>query len=119
MPPTLAGSPSADLNSPGTHDITPSPVFDNGGLALSVTDGNGNITRNAYDALGRLIGTVCDPSDGDPVALAQTGFDPAAYRTANTTSKLVSNVVDDTGNTIEVTDGKGNKTAYTFDGFNR
>lgn len=114
-----SGSPSADLNTLGTHDITTSTVFDDGGLALSVTDGNGNITRNAYDALSRLIGTVCDPSDGDPASLAQTGFDPAAYRTANPTCKLVSNVFDDSGNIVEVTDGIGNKTAYTFDGFSR
>ncbi len=114
-----SGNPSSVLNTPGSYDITNNTEYDNGSLALSVQDGNGNITRNAYDALSRLIATVCDSADGDPAALPSTGLDPAAYRTANPTSALVSNLMDDAGNTIEVTDGAGNKTAFTFDGFKR
>ncbi len=112
------GNPSTNEASPGTHDITITTEYDKGGLALSVEDGNGDITLNAYDNLGRLIATTCDPADGNPATLT-TGFDPASYRSGNPTCALTSYLHDDSGNVIEVTDGEGHQTAFTFDGFNR
>ena len=114
-----SGAPSADEGSPGAYDITVTTTYDKGGLARSVEDGNGNLTRNAYDGLGRLVATATDPGDGDPAALPATGLDPDTYRSANSTCALVSYVHDDSGNVIEVTDGEGHRTAFTFDGFNR
>ncbi len=114
-----SGSPSAIVATPGTHDITNTTEYDNGGLVLSVEDGNGNITRNAYDSLGRLIATVSDSTNGNPATLPASGLDPASYRSSNPTCALVSYLQDDSGNIIEVTDGGGHQTAFTFDGFNR
>lgn len=113
------GSPSANVATPGTHDITTATEYDNGSLVLSVEDGNGNITRNAYDSLGRLIATASDSTDGNPATLPATGLDLASYRSSNPTCALVSYLQDDSGNIIEVTDGEGHQTAFTFDGFNR
>ncbi|MCW1914693.1 hypothetical protein OJ996_13985, partial [Luteolibacter sp. GHJ8] len=113
------GNPSADRDSPGTHDITVATSYDKGGLVRSVMDGNGNTTRNSYDNLGRLIGTATDPDSGNPASLPESGFDPAAYRGANPTAILVSYLHDDSGNIIGVTDGEEHQTAFTFDGFSR
>jgi RHS repeat-associated protein len=115
----VTGLPSDDIDVPASHDITSSTVLDPGGLAVALIDGNGNITRNAHDGLGRLVATVCDPVDGDPVDPASAGFDGTAYRAAAPECLLVTNVHDDAGNVIEVTDGKGQRTAFTHDGFQR
>jgi len=111
------GAPSADLLAAAAHDITTTMKLDAGGLVISATDGNGNITSNAYDGLGRLVATVCDPVDGDPVDPAADGFDAGAFRGSG--SILVSNRYDDAGHLIEVTDGKGQQTAFTYDGLGR
>lgn len=113
------GTPSADVATPGTHDITVTTTYNKGGLAQSVEDGNGNITRNAYDGLGRLIATATNPLTGNPATLPESGLDPTSYRSANVSTALVSYVHDDSGNIIEVTDGEGHQTAFTFDGFSR
>jgi RHS repeat-associated protein len=113
------GDPSDDPDAPGTNDITVTTNYDKGGLARSVEDGNGNITRNAYDGLARLIATATNPVNGNPATLAESGFDPASYRSSNSTTMLVSYVHDDAGNIVEVTDGESHQTAFTFDGFNR
>lgn len=111
------GAPSADLLAPAVHDITSTMQLDAGGLVLSASDGNGNITRNTYDGLGRLVATACDPDDGDPAELSAEGFDAGAYRESG--SILVTNRYDDVGHLVEVTDGKGQQTAFTFDGLGR
>jgi RHS repeat-associated protein len=113
------GNPSDDPDAPGTHDITVSTIYDKGGLVRIVTDGNGNLTRNTYDNLGRLIGTATHPGSGNPAALPESGFDPGSYRSANPAAILVSYVHDDSGNIIEVTDGEQHRTAFNFDGFSR
>lgn len=111
------GVPSADLIAPAEHDITSTMQLDAGGLVISATDGNGNITRNAYDGLGRLVVTACDPVDGDPVDPNAEGFDADAHRGSG--SILVTNRYDDVGHLVEVTDGKSQQTAFTFDGLGR
>lgn len=115
----VTGNPSPDMDAPGSNDISSTTVLDPGGLALTMTDGNGNITRNAYDRLGRLVATVCDPVDGDPVDPAAPGFDAAVYRASAPDGPLVTNLHDDAGNIVEVTDGKGQRTAFTYDGLAR
>lgn len=115
----VTGNPSPDIGAPGTHDITSTTVLDPAGLALAMTDGNGNITRNAYDGLGRLAATVCDPADGDPVDPSAPGFDAAGYRASGPDGLLVTNLHDDAGNIVEVTDGKGQRTGFTYDGLAR
>ena len=115
----VTGNPSSGIDAPGTHDITSTTELDPGGLALSMTDGNGNTTRNAYDGLGRLVATVCDPADGDPVDPAAPGFDVAGYRASGPDGPLVTNLHDDAGNIVEVSDGKGQRTAFTYDGLAR
>jgi RHS repeat-associated protein len=115
----VTGLPSSDLGAPAAGDITSTTVLDPGGLSLALIDGNGNITRNAYDGLGRLVATVCDPADGDPVDPAAAGFDAAAYRASAPGGLLVTSRHDDAGNVIELTDGKGQRTAFTHDGFQR
>gem|GEM_PF-1470556 len=112
----VALSPSATLASPGAYDITTTSILDKGGLVLASTDGNGNITRNAYDALGRLIATIADPADGNPADPNDPAFDPATHRTGSTSEILVTNLYDDAGNLIEVMDGKGQRTGFTYDG---
>jgi RHS repeat-associated protein len=115
----VSGAPSAVSDTLGPNDITVKTTYDPAGLILSVQDGNGNFTRNAYDSLGRLVATVTDPSSGNPADPATGGFEAAAYRSANPSSILVTNVYDDAGDLLEVTDGKGQKTAFTYDGFAR
>jgi RHS repeat-associated protein len=115
----VTGTPSADPGVLGTYDITTTTTLDAGGLATSVTDGNGNVTRNAYDGLGRLVATACDPADGMPADPGAAGFNEAAYRSSNTTCILVTTEYDDAGNIVEVIDGAGQVTAFTYDGFAR
>ncbi len=114
-----SGNPFTDVGASFAYDITTTTTYDKGGLAIAVEDGNGNITRNAYDGLRRLCATATKPSDGNPPGLAESGFDPSAYRSTNPATALVSYVHDDSGNIIGVTDGGGHETAFSYDGFNR
>jgi RHS repeat-associated protein len=113
------GAPSAVLETPGTHDITTRQTLDPVGLVLAATDGNGHITRNSYDRLGRLKATATDPADGDPVDPNASGFQPADYRNTTTPDVILTNEYDDAGNLIKVTDGKGQITGFTYDGLAR
>jgi YD repeat-containing protein len=106
----VTGNPSTDPQTPGTHDILTHTGFDANGNALEVTDGNGNATRNAYDALNRLVATATNPNDGDPNA------PPAAPKTDDI---VVSNQYDDAGNLVKVTDGEGHITGFRWDGMSR
>lgn len=115
----VTGSPAASFASPGTDDITSSTELDPGGLALSSKDGNGNITRNAYDGLGRLVATATDPAAGSPVQPGGSGFNPATYRSTYPGVLLVSNEYDDAGNLVCVTDGRGCRTGFIYDGLAR
>ncbi|MFZ9936932.1 MAG: hypothetical protein ACO3JG_07700, partial [Luteolibacter sp.] len=106
----VTGNPSTDPQTPGPHDILVHTVFDANGNALEVTDGNGNATRNQYDALNRLVATATNPNDGDPNA------PPAAPKADDI---VVSNQYDDAGNLVKVTDGEGHITGFRWDGMSR
>ncbi|MGJ8660553.1 MAG: hypothetical protein ACSHXL_00810, partial [Bacteroidota bacterium] len=62
----VTGNPSSDLGSLNPNDILTSSSYDDNGNILALTDANDNITRNAYDALNRLVITTTDSVDGDP-----------------------------------------------------
>ncbi|MDH6434816.1 RHS repeat-associated protein [Streptomyces sp. SAI-144] len=50
------GGPVTEVKSLNAKQHTTTTIYDPGrGLALSVTDPNGRVTRNEYDALGRLV----------------------------------------------------------------
>ena len=116
----VSGVPSTDPLTPGVNDILTTTVFDKASNVLSVADGNGNITRNAYDALNRLIATATDPSDGDPVDPSTGGFNAATYQGATGNSDIViTNEYDDAGNLLKVTDGDAQVTGFRYDGLGR
>ncbi len=114
------GNPSADPNNLLTNDIRVRTAYDKNGNVLRVTDGKGNITRNAYDNLNRLIATATDPADGNPVDPSSGGFNASTYQGNGANSDIVvTNAYDDSGNLITVTDGNGRQTSFTFDGLGR
>jgi RHS repeat-associated protein len=96
-----ANRPISSTQAGSGINITTGSQLDAGGLVLKETNGNGDVTTNTYDNLGRLTSTACDP----------------ASNAGN--SIMVTNLYDDSGNLIEVTDGKGQKTAFTYDGLGR
>ncbi|MFE7927532.1 DddA-like double-stranded DNA deaminase toxin [Streptomyces sp. NPDC057456] len=54
--PADTGGPVTQMKSINAKDQSTTTTFDPGrGLALTVTDPNGRVTRNEYDALGRLV----------------------------------------------------------------
>ena len=66
---------------------------------MSLTDELGRVTRYAYDAMNRLVGTAePDPDGGGPLQA------PVTQRT-----------YDANGNLTSVTDARGAVTAYTYD----
>lgn len=105
----VTGEPATGRDAPGAHDISTLTTYDAAGLVVASQDGNGNITRNAYDALGRLTATVTNPITGNPPDISQGFTRPMVPNI------LVSNVYDDAGNLTEVTDGKNQKTAFRYD----
>jgi RHS repeat-associated protein len=109
----VTGDPATGRDAPGAHDISTLTTYDAAGLVVASQDGNGNITRNAYDALGRLTATVTNPLTGNPPDISQ-GFTRPMLPNI-----LVSNVYDDAGNLTEVADGKNQKTAFRYDLLNR
>ncbi|MCW1924481.1 DUF2380 domain-containing protein [Luteolibacter arcticus] len=115
----VTGIPSMVYALPNQHDITTDMTYDAGGLVTSAKDGNGNITRNAYDALGRLIHTITDPLNVDPPDPGSGTFNPASYQQPGSTIMLVSNRYDDSGNLVQVKDGRGAVTQFRYDGKGR
>ena len=104
------GDPSSDPQNPGTHDILTASTFDPNSNPLEVIDPNGNVTRNHYDRLNRLIATATNPNDGQPNA-------PPATPKAD--DIVVTNEYDDSNNLVKVTDGESQVTAYRYDGLAR
>ena len=70
-------------------------AYDLNGNVLTVTDSNGHLTSNTYDALNRLLST----QDG--------ALDTVQYN------------YDEIGNKTAVVDGNGHATNFTYDGLNR
>ena len=107
------GAPSSQLSSPAAFDIVVLNTLDPNGNVLAARDGNGNITRNRYDALNRLVVTSTNSSDGNPA-------DPnASSYTPGPDDIVVRNEYDDSSNLTLVTDGEGQQTAFRYDGLSR
>ena len=104
------GEPSDNLQNLGTHDIRVQTAHDANGNPVEVIDGNGNATRNTYDALNRLVTTATNPNNGDPSA------DPTNPNAGDIT---VWNTYDDAGDLVQVTDGEGHLTGFRHDGLAR
>ena len=99
--PVLVTAPPVTLINGTT--VTPEAIstYDSAGNVLTVTDANGHVTTNAYDALNRLKSTLQKPD-------------------ANSTHDiLVRNEYDAAGNRTAMIDGKSQRTEFTYDGLNR
>ncbi|MGJ8676364.1 MAG: CHAP domain-containing protein [Akkermansiaceae bacterium] len=110
----VTGNPATDLSSLNAYDIHTQTEYDKNSNILSVTDGNGSITRNAYDALNRLVITTTDSVDGDPDKPNDSG-----YTTGGVNDLVVYNEYDDSGNLTQVTDAASQTTAFRYDGQGR
>jgi RHS repeat-associated protein len=106
----VTGNPSANPLSLGANDILTRSQFDANGNVLTVTDGNGNMTQNAYDVLNRLVATAVNTASGQP------SVPPAAPQTADI---VVKSEYDDAGNLVKVIDGRGFMTGFRYDGLSR
>jgi len=104
--------------------ITTSTTYDGAGRVLTTTDGEGFVTRNVYDALGRL--TDVRRADGtDAEVVTHYVYDGAgrvveqfsAYGTASEIS--VQFEYDGLGNQIATIDPNGNLTTYEYDRLGR
>jgi len=115
----VTGAPSATLSTPSVHDITSHQTLDKVGNVITAQDGNGNLTRNRYDAQSRLTYTMTDSGDGDPAPPGGSGFTPLDYWNTAATEILVMTEYDDMGNVTLVIDGTNVRTAFTYDGFGR
>jgi len=108
------GAPSAAAAAPNPTDIEYVNVYDNNSNILSVRDGNGNTTRNRYDALNRLTITATNPIDGTPDDPNRGG-----YTTGKPTDIVVRNQYDDSAMLTRVTDGANRNTDFRYDGAGR
>ena len=81
-------------------------IYDLAGNVVQVIDPNGNVTVNTYDSLGRLATTKTNPT-------------VAASAASHADDIVVQNSYDASGNLIQVIDGLGQVTRFTFDGLKR
>ncbi|MEA5039039.1 MAG: RHS repeat-associated core domain-containing protein [Clostridiaceae bacterium] len=129
---TDANGKTQDLSQKYTYDFF-------SGKVLTQTDGNGNTTSYAYDALNRQIKETlpdgnCRTSvyDDDKNILTTTDaegfslvyrYDPFGYLSSisekSAGAVLTTRIYDLRDNLSSSTDANGNKTAYTYDALNR
>ncbi len=123
---TIGQVATALAGAPTTNAITTSQTYDNAGRVLTVTDGEGIVTRNAYNALGQLTDvTEADNYTADKVTAHYT-YDGAgriltrvaAYGTGEATT-LATFTYDGLGNQTSITDPNGNATSFTYDKLGR
>ena len=93
--PIQVQAPAVTLPEGGTARPTTSTVYDLAGNATRVTDPNGHVVINTYDALNRL------------------------WTTRDAANILVTNEYDAAGNRTAVIDGKSQRTEFKYDGLNR
>lgn len=103
-------SPSVQVYGEGATASTTTTAYDDNGNVIEVTDGENNITLNTYDLANRLKTTTTNPTVNQP--------DPTSTLD-DATNIVVTNVYDKVNNLIQVTDGEGQVTSFSFDGLNR
>lgn len=99
-PVTVTAPPMTKVDGSTVYPTTTS-TYDLAGNVLTVTDANGHVTTNTYDALNRLKTSLQKPD------------------TNATHDILVQNEYDAAGNRTAVIDGKAQRTEFTYDGLNR
>ncbi len=104
--PTHVTSPSVAVYGGTASTSQTITEYDDNGNPVKVTDGEGNITHNTYDVANRLVATTTNPTSNQS--------DPN-----HASAITVNHLYDKAGNLKQVTDGKGQVTTFTFDGFNR
>jgi len=108
------GVPSDDASQANSNDIENASFYDKNSNIVAVRDGNGNLTRNRYDALNRLTITSTNPVDGNPDNPNSSG-----YTTGRSTDIVVRSQYDDSAQLTRVTDGANRDTDFRYDGVGR
>jgi RHS repeat-associated protein len=96
-------APPVPILPSGTARPTTTSEYDKNGNVLKITDPDGRIVANTYDALNRLLTTTQDPN-----STGYTGL-----------NIIVTNTYDEVGNKTKVKDGKNQETLFEYDGLNR
>lgn len=86
--------------------------YDVRGLLVWSTDADGRRTIYRYDAAGRQLESILDPSEADAAAFGITGLTGYAAEPLRISSQIR---VDGQGRTVEMTDGAGTVTRYEYD----
>ncbi|KPL66749.1 hypothetical protein SZ64_00705 [Erythrobacter sp. SG61-1L] len=121
---TISQLASLLAGTPTTTAITVSQSYDEAGNVLSTTDGEGFVTRNAYNALGQLTDVYTAYGTADQVrthyeydGVGRLKRQFSAYGEAEQIS--VQFAYDGLGNQSSVTDANGNVTSFTYDKLGR
>jgi YD repeat-containing protein len=101
-------------------------TYDQDGNVLTRTDGNGNVTRYGYDALGDVLSETLVAKGGGVVSIKDYSYDAAGRQTGlalfDPSYRLLGrqlSAYDRAGNVTLSSDGDGNLTSSTYDGDNR
>jgi RHS repeat-associated protein len=121
----------------GNTPITTNNIYDAAGRKVSTTDPLGNITRYAYDSLGRLVETryadgLTSKTAYDAIGNEIAKVDRANHQTkyeydalqhliavVDPTNSRTSYNYDELGDLIAETDANGHQTKYEYDGLQR